>query len=47
MFTIDSIVEYGKRHDLALAVAGGLVRANWIREQAIKFIVCAAEGGWR
>ena len=33
----------GSRHDLALAVAGGLARAGWIRDDAIKFIVCAAE----
>jgi len=33
----------GSRHDLALAVAGGLARAGWTREDTIKFIVCAAE----
>jgi hypothetical protein len=33
----------GSRHDLALAVAGGLARAGWSRDDAIKFIVCAAE----
>jgi hypothetical protein len=35
----------GSRHDLALAVGGGLARAGWTRDDAIKFIVCAAEAG--
>jgi hypothetical protein len=35
----------GSRHDLALAVGGGLARAGWARDDAVKFIVCAAEAG--
>ncbi len=35
----------GSRHDVALAVAGGLARAGWTRDEAIKFVVCAAEAG--
>jgi hypothetical protein len=33
----------GSRHDLALSIAGGLQRAGWSREGAIKFILSAAD----
>jgi Bifunctional DNA primase/polymerase, N-terminal len=36
-------VAQGSRHDLGLALAGGLARAGWTEDDAIKFIVCAAE----
>ncbi len=34
----------GKRHELALAVAGALLRHGWKQEQVEHFIVCAARG---
>ncbi len=33
----------GSRHDLALSLSGGFSRANWTEDEAIKFIVSAAE----
>lgn len=40
--------QQGKRHDLALALAGVLLRAGWSIEGAEHFIIAAARGGrWR